>query len=76
MTTCSGKPYQSPSAVAAVELTTTANASQDTSVAVSDNRTGTLNNPELSELTSLPEETTEPPVEDSVASAGAGPITC
>ena len=57
-------------AIAAAEPIAITNAHQSTLMITSNNTTGTLNLPELSELTPLPEETTEPPMEDSMVSTG------
>jgi len=70
MTTRSGKTYQVLLAIAAAEPIAIINVHQSALMITSNNTTGTLNLLELSELTPLPEETTEPHIEDSMVSTG------
>ena len=67
MTTRSGKNYQAPLVVATTEPIIITSAHQDTSAVTANNVTSMWNPHELSELTTLPKETTEPCNEDSVA---------
>ena len=68
MTTCSGKTYQVPLATKAAKPIVTINTHHNTLMVTLDDITSTLIPPELSELTPLSEETTEPHTKDSMAS--------